>query len=237
MQWNAERWLLRVALTALLGACAGNATRENPAGGRFLSDYRKLQPVKGDENEKMWLVADVETRAAMYRAVMIDQPEMFLSPGSPYKGAKPDDLKIIADELRNAFRKGFEMSRKYAVVDQPDSDVLYVRVAISDLMMERKPRPAVGYVPVDASRNTRVGITEKIDLKHARIEVEMLDAVTNEPLGAYVLTPPSDSDVSWDELSVAFSGAGKRVNCRLENATRPEQQREDCHAIPLTATR
>ena len=64
-----------VALTILLGACAGN-----PADEGFLSDYTKLQPVKGDENEKTWAVADVETRALKYRAVMIDQPEIFISP-------------------------------------------------------------------------------------------------------------------------------------------------------------
>ena len=89
-----------VALTILLGAfaCAATPTEE------FLSDYSKLQPVKGDENEKTWAVADAETRALKYKSVMIDQPEIFISPDSKYKGAKPDDLKALADELRNAFR-------------------------------------------------------------------------------------------------------------------------------------
>ena len=42
--------------------------------------------------------------------------------------------------------------------------------------------------------------------------------MTNEPLSAYVLIPPTDNDVSWDELTAAFSGAGKRFACQLENA-------------------
>ena len=82
-----------VAVTILLGAGAANAADE------FLSDYTKLQSV--NENEKTWAVADAETRALKYTSIMIDQPEIFISPDSKYKGAKPDDLKILADELRN----------------------------------------------------------------------------------------------------------------------------------------
>jgi hypothetical protein len=48
----------------------------------------------------------------------------------------------------------------------------------------------------DAARKIRTGIAEKIDLNHARIEAEMLDIITNEPLGAYVLSLPTDGDVS-----------------------------------------
>ena len=65
----------------------------------------------------------------------------------------------------------------------------------------------------------------------------MLDSVTNEPLGAYVLTRGSDSDVTWDELTFAFSGAGKRIACRLENPRIPEEQRKDCQSIPLRTTK
>ena len=64
-----------VALAILLGAFTSSAADEE-----FLSDYSKLQPVKGDENEKTWAVADAETRALKYKSVMIDQPEIFISP-------------------------------------------------------------------------------------------------------------------------------------------------------------
>ncbi len=233
-----------VALTTLLGVCAANAADEasaSEADEGFLSDYTKLQPVKGDEYEKSWSVADAETRAVKYKSIMIDQPEIFISPESKYKGAKPDDLKILADELRNTFRKEIEMSGKYAVVEAPGPDVLYMRVAISDLMMQKKKRPVRAYIPVGAvlygAKKLTQEMTEKMDLTNAKLESEVLDSVTNEPLGAYVVTRRSDSELSWDELTAAFSGAGKRMACRLENARVPAEQRKNCAAIPITATK
>ena len=63
---------IAVALTIMLGAaCAANADDDG-----FLSDYSKLQSVKGDDHEKSWAVPDVTTRALKYTAVMIDQPEI-----------------------------------------------------------------------------------------------------------------------------------------------------------------
>ena len=225
-----------VCLTILLGVSAANAADEG-----FLSDYSKLQPVEGDENEKTWIIADADTRALKYTSVMIDQPEIFISPDSKYKGAKPDDLKILADELRTRFREEFEMSGEYKVVDEPDTDVLYIRVAISDLMLQKKKRPVLAYIPVGAvvygARKLAQGLTEKIDLKHAKLEAEVLDSVTNEPLSAYVLTRRSDSALSWDELTAAFSGAGKRFACRFENARVSEKERRNCQSIPLTTTK
>jgi hypothetical protein len=54
------------------------------------------------------------------------------------------------------------MSRKYAVVDEPDSDVLDIRVAISDLMMRKRQRPVVARAPAaavaDAARKMQIGI-------------------------------------------------------------------------------
>ena len=222
-----------VALTILLSASAANA-----ANAGFLSDYSKLQSVKGDENERSWVVPDAETRALKYTSIMIDQPEVFISPNSKYKGAKPDDLKTLADELRNRLREELERSGKYKVVNEPAADVLYLRVAITDLMLQKKKRPVVAYTPVGAvvhgARKLVRGTTDGVDLTHAKIEAELSDSVTSEPLSAYVLIHRSDSDLSWDELTFAFSGAGKRIACRLENARVPEEQRQACQSIPVT---
>ena len=136
--------------------------------------------------------------------------------------------------------KSSRISGKYEVVEQPAADVLYLRVAISDVMMQKKKRPVLAYIPVGAvvygARKLTQDLTEKIDLTQAKIEAEVLDSVTGEPLGAYVLTRSKDTDLSWDELTFAFNGAGKRIVCRLENARVPEEQRKDCQSIPLSAT-
>ena len=143
-----------------------------------------------------------------------------------------------------SFREEFEKSGQYKVVEKPAADVLYLRVALSDLMLQKKKRPVLAYIPVAAvaygARKLTQDMDEKIDLTQAKIESELLDSVTNEPLGAYVLTRRTGGDVSavsWDDLSFAFSGAGKRLACRLANPRVPEGQRENCQAIPLTKTK
>jgi hypothetical protein len=39
-------------------------------------------------------------RLAKLDSVMIDQPEIFVSPDSKYKGLKPDDAKALADAIQ-----------------------------------------------------------------------------------------------------------------------------------------
>ena len=41
-------------------------------------------------------------RLGKYRGVVVDQPEIWIDEDSDYGGAKPDDLKAIADLLREA---------------------------------------------------------------------------------------------------------------------------------------
>ncbi len=68
----------------------------------FLSDYSRLQRNLPGQMIYSYLASDAPDRMANYSAVMIDQPEIFVSPDSQYKGMKPDDMKQLADSFRNA---------------------------------------------------------------------------------------------------------------------------------------
>ena len=50
--------------------------------------------------------------------VMLDQPEVFLSPNSPYKGAQPADLAAIAGGGLQPTRTALK-ARGYKMVDKP----------------------------------------------------------------------------------------------------------------------
>jgi len=68
------------------------AAHAEPAGANqtFLTDYSKLQPFPGKEGkDSLYIAPNVEQRAKAYTHVMVDAPEVFISPESPYKGAKP----------------------------------------------------------------------------------------------------------------------------------------------------
>ncbi len=95
----------------------------------FLSDYSKLQ--RDGQMGYSYLAPDAPGRMANYSALLIDQPEIFVSPDSEYKGMKPDDMKQLADAFRNAMVQ--ELVETYTIVDQPGPNVLYLRFAFSNL--------------------------------------------------------------------------------------------------------
>src|SRR5262245_8849301 len=81
----------------------------------FLSDYSRLAAAPDNPFDKIYVSPRASQLAAKYTAVMIDQPELFLDPGSPYKGIKPDELKAVADALR--YKVAVELRSGYQIVD------------------------------------------------------------------------------------------------------------------------
>ena len=67
----------------------------------FLSDYSQLKPIAGTEI-RLYTAPGAYTEVKKYTAVMIDQPEIVIADDSKYKGIKPDDAKLIADNMRKA---------------------------------------------------------------------------------------------------------------------------------------
>lgn len=210
--------------------------------GAFLRDYSKLEPAPDNPFEELYIAPDAMKRAAQYTAVMVDQPEIFVHPDSKYQGIKPDDMKAIADSLREAVTN--ELKSGYQVVDQPASNVLYVRLAIGDVMLQKKKRPILAYTPigavVHAGKNMAKEVTEKIDLNDFKIEGEVLDSGSQEQLGAMTASRGSlgvdtDKPVSWERLHELFATVGKRLRCRLDNSKVSEEQWTNCGKIGLSS--
>lgn len=231
--------LAQAMLVSMIAALpAPLAAQEND--GTFLRDYSKLQPAPDNPFEELYIAPDAMKRASQYTAVMIDQPEIFVHPDSKYQGIKPDDMKAIADSLREAVTN--ELKSAYQVVDQPAANVLYVRLAIGDLMLQKKKRPILAYTPigavVHAGKNMAKEVTEKIDLKDLKIEGEVLDSGTLEQLGAMTasrgsLSVDTEEAVSWEQLHELFATVGKRLRCRLDNSKVSEEQWANCGKIGL----
>jgi len=230
-----------LALTLLaLPLAAGAQSVE----GTFLSDYSKLKAASDNAFEKVYVAPDAQQRAAKYTAIMIDQPEVFVNPGSKYQGMKPDDMKAIADGLREAVSA--QLKDRYTIVDAAGPNVLFLRLAVSDVMLQKKKRPILAYTPVGAAvkavKDAASSVTSKVDLKNMRIEGEVLDSVTQEQFGAMTTSRGSLSTsgnasqpVSWQELNQLFTLAGKRLRCRLDNAALPAAEWEKCGVVGVAA--
>lgn len=209
----------------------------------FLKDYSKLQKAKDNPYDELYVAPEAQQRAGQYKAVMVDQPELFIHPDSKYKGMKPDDMKVIADALREAITG--ELQGAYQIVDQPGPNVLYIRLAVGDVMLQKKKRPILAYIPVGAvvyaAKKLATDVTSEVDLKNLKVEGEVLDSVSLEQLAAMTSSRGSLSThgdakpVSWDELNDLFGIVGKRMRCRLDNNKLPEAEWQKCGQIGLDA--
>jgi hypothetical protein len=226
-----------VTLALLLLAAASGAARS--ADQSFLSDYSGLKPSSDNSFDQLYISDEAGARAAHYTAVMVDQPELFVHTDSEYKGMKPDEMKAIADSLREAITD--ELKDSYQIVDAPGPNVLYVRFAVADLMLDKKRRPILAYLPagavIYAAKNLMSDATSKVRLANMRIEGEVLDSQSLQQLAAMTASrgslsgKASDQEPAWDEMSGLFSLVGKRLRCRLDNSQTTADKQTNCGDI------
>lgn len=204
----------------------------------FLSDYPDLEPVVDEFTDHLFIAPGTATRVGKYSAILIDQPEILISRESPYMGMKPDDMKELAEGLRQVIIE--EVKDIYRIAEAPGPDVLYLRTAVTNLYLKKKRRPIVGYTPIGFVATTTKkaltrNITKKINLIEMGVELEVMDSETSEILVAVIMKRGFHKDkgqkaepASWEDLDGVFQLFGKRLRCRLDNSRLPEAERVDC---------
>ena len=217
----------------------------------FLGDYGQLELVHDEPPMLAYLAPGGFELFGRYDALLIDQPEIWISPDSKYKGAKPSDLKALSDEIQAAVLD--ELSSAYQIADAPGPNVLYVRMAASNLHLKKK-RKLLDYTPVGVITNVTPGIkgakeavksaafdyTQRLSLIELTIEIELLDSVTGDRIAAMVEQRGQAKDkaaglkqesTSWEEVDAMLVGYAQSLGCRLGNARVPETERKDCRRI------
>lgn len=220
--------LLFGALPVLANA-AGNFDRS------FLSDYTKLQSKATDKGtDHMYMAPGVFERLATYNGVMVDQPEILISPESDYKGAKPEDLAAIAAMLRDGL-SGRLSAGGYNVVQAPGPGVIYIRVALTDLQMKKKKRGVLGYTPigfvVKAGADAVKEMMSKYDIMSMALQAELTDSQSNEVLAAVVAERGGGEKpvrIDFEQLDSQMKEFGSRLRCRLDNSRVPQAEQIDC---------
>lgn len=218
---------------ALLGSTAVWA--ENSG---FLPDYTGLEFAKGEYGGKTLPVPNLMEKVAGMTKVMVDQPEIFIADDSKYKGLKPEDARALAETLRSAIVAYAEPG---ALVEEPGANVIYWRIAITDLHLKKKKRRLLSYTPVGLVAHTAKGlavsdIMKKIDLVGVTVEMQSLNAATGENLGSLVMKfapvgEGSSDEATWENVLVNFDAVGQQVSCRYKNSKLPEAQRKDCKIL------
>jgi hypothetical protein len=180
-------------------------------------------------------------RLAQYTKLMIDQPEIWIDGDSKYKGAKPDNVKAIADLLREGISSNV-VKRGYEVVDEPGPDVLYIRLALTDLYLKKEKRGILGYTPqgalVKLGADQFRDMMSKVDIIEMALQAEFQDSQSEEVIAALVIKRGARKDkeahqkeqrLEFGEFAEIVRGYSVHLSCRLDNSRKSEQQPQiDC---------
>jgi hypothetical protein len=200
----------------------------------FLSNYSQLvsTPLPNGATDLRYTAPGVFDRAAKYTALMIDQPEVLISPKSEYDGAKPADLEAVAEYVRQVLSDTMKAGG-YSVVQSPGPNVLYLRTAVTDLMLKRKKRPLLAYTPVGfvlkAGMDAMRDMMEKYDIMGDAVQGQVLDSQSSEVLGEFVaLRGYNGQRITFDQMGTELKAFAARLRCRLDNSHVPVDKRIDC---------
>ncbi|MGB5305105.1 MAG: DUF3313 domain-containing protein [Gammaproteobacteria bacterium] len=205
-----------MALTAAL--LIGNMQQVWAAGSGFIENMPSLTADADRPGAMIWTKEGFDR--TQYTKVMIEPVTVFIADDSKYKGLDADELKAMADGFREALTKTLEPD--VPVVSQPGAGVLYVRAAITNVHMAKKKRGLLGYTPVGfVVTAAQDAAGARVSLKNAVVEMELLDAQSNERLGVLVDKTPTTADkkeLSWDSITATFDYYANRFKSRLHAA-------------------
>lgn len=174
MRLNGQIALLPMFLAIVFVVGCGSGQRQNAG---FLADYSKLKP--SDRIKGAMVDAKPDTDLRKYRSFMVDPVGIHFAPDAKGTAVDPAVLKELSDYFRSRLIE--ELGKHYTIVDKPATNVMQLRVAITDV--ERTIR-AMNIHP--ATKLSGVG------LGGASCEAMGDDAATGELLFQFMHTRAGD---------------------------------------------
>ena len=218
--------ILSTILTMMIVFCfitgAGwAAEKEMPKSG-FLQDYSLLtadDPMKAVN----WVYVNEKADVSKYNKVMLDDVVFFISKDADYKGF---EAKELAD-LGKAFHMAIIMNLRgvYEFTDKPGPGVMRIRLAVTNLVPSNSVTGTVTtIVPVGLALSTvkKAATGSHIGMGEVAIEGEIIDAQTNEILGAVIDAKTgkkykvAKGASKWGHIVDIFNTWGQNIRTRLD---------------------
>lgn len=146
----------------------------------FLKDYSVLSEVKDSAGDKVMRYVNPKFNATAYQAVIIDPIQYYPAP-------KPNDqiTTTTLTEISNYVDKGLQdkLGAKLTLATEPGAGVVRVRTAISAVAVNSPALKPYELLPIGFIVSSIKGRGKEAAIQ---IEVEVVDSVTGELLGASV---------------------------------------------------
>jgi hypothetical protein len=145
---------------------------------------------------------------------------------------KPEDVAAIAGALRSTAIAAMQQ-RGYKIVDKPAPDALFLRMAVTDLKINKKKRKLLAYTPVgfvvDAGVKAMQDMMDKYDILDMALQVEVQEVQAGYWCGRIQRGEGAESkQISFDLLMAALNEYSDRFACRLDNGHVEAPQRINC---------
>lgn len=214
-------------LVALLASCfevSIEAEEAKMPQSGFLEDYGQLSIVPEATMRWLYLAAGLEDASGRYDKVIVERVEVSVAPDSKFRSLRSNDVLAISQTFRSAVID--ELEDYFEVVDEPGPGVFYVRVAASDIYLQKKRR-ILDFTPVGVVTNVVPGIkgakeamkravldlNQRFRVTGIVLEAEVIDVEKNERMAAVV---ERLADVkSWDAVEGSMRAYSRAMVCRL----------------------
>ncbi|MBT8441399.1 MAG: DUF3313 domain-containing protein [Gammaproteobacteria bacterium] len=202
-------------------------------------DYEALRMEPREKGfDLVYIAPGAFERLGEYDGVMIDQPEIWIDRTSDYPGTKADYLKAIVDLVRDKLA-GALIRGGHDVVEAPGPRVAFIRVALTDLYLKKKPgKQTRGYTAIGSQTTEEMMRTmlDYFDVVEVALQLEVVDLATEEVLGAAVIKrgergAESDQRLDFGEFLAVVDEYAGRVRCRFDNGRLPKDEWVDCAAL------
>jgi hypothetical protein len=184
----------------------------------FIENMPELKQDPDRAGASIWQKEGVDR--SVYKKVMFAPVELFISPDSKYKGLDPDELKALTDGFIKTLTD--TLAPEIQVVSEAGPDVLFVRVAMTNVKLANKKRGLLGYTPIGfVTTSVMNAAGARISLKDAELEFETLDSVSGERVGVLVDKMPTTEEedkLSWDSISKSMEFYAQRFKARMQQA-------------------
>ncbi len=207
---------LLVVTIGLVGCAAGGMKDVKESG--FLKNYSQLSP--GGEGQAALLYVKPGVNFKKYDKLMFERVSVYMNPTLENRDIDPTILKEMTDYYQNAIFDAVKSG--YTIVDKPGPDVLWVRVAITDLAPSHPGANTLStIIPVGmaVSLATKAVSDDNLGTGEAATEMEALDSMTKERLVAAVDRRQGGKAIlraTWTDTKDAFDYWAKRFRERLD---------------------
>lgn len=175
--------MLGFTLTIATGCAKKQQVKKDYSG--FLGSYPAFEPGPEGGVTKVYFKEGVDF--STYNRVMMDHVVFYLSEDAKSKGIQPDTLKELSDVFHEAVIESLKDA--YPIVDTPGTDVMRIRLAITELV---PGKPGITLVTTAMPGGSAVKVIKYAAtgshsfVGDTAMEAEVLDSLTNERIAAAI---------------------------------------------------